>query len=315
MNIGKFLDLITKQKVWFTRAIEFRKTDPYEGALTMSDQQKLDRVLAAKDKNELRSLSPTIDVYIDAWPEMSLYYFQLIFLTRIPWVEMNAYTTALSCWHENPSESDAMWALYAQRDAGIAIKSNVERVLNAFASSERELTIGKVNYGSQASLSAIADYNNYDSLLIKRHAFHHENEVRIIVRTLDGYEASGWSRKNRRYRLDFSRTVPRGIYINCNLYSLIEEVIISPLTPSYTVESLESVARVIIPSVPIRRSTLLTKEDDLRPDRFSPQLKLLWDHYGRTRRVLDLDELSLSEEELTARRWQREARLDAVTEG
>jgi len=31
--------------------------------------------------------------------------------------------------------------------------------------------------------------------------------------------------------------------------------------------------------------------------------------------VLDLDELSLSEEELTARRWQREARLDAVTEG
>jgi hypothetical protein len=76
-----------------------------------------------------------------------------------------------------------MWALYAQRDAGIAIKSSVQRVLNAFVSSKRSLGIAKVNYDSQSSLSAMTS-GVYDSLLIKRHAFHHENEVRIMRRLL-----------------------------------------------------------------------------------------------------------------------------------
>jgi hypothetical protein len=296
MDIGKFLDVITKGRLWFSRAVELRKIDPYEGSLTTWDREMKDRVLAAKDKNELRSIWPDIAAFMDLAPTKSIYYFQMTFLTKLPPVEMNAYTYSLSCWHENPSESDAMWAIYAQRDAGIAIKSTVQRVLNAFALSKRSLGIAKVNYDSQSSLSAMTS-GFYDSLLIKRHAFHHENEVRIIATTVDGYKAPEWTEENQVCHFDTEKIVPPGVYIDCDIQSLIEEVVIAPLTPSYNSEALESIMRKLIPSIRIRRSTLLSKaedrtlERDLTLERFSPELKLLWDRYRRTSCVLDVDEL------------------------
>jgi hypothetical protein len=128
----------------------------------------LNRVLAANDKDSLREVWPKIGTFMDDMPGLSLYFFQLVLLTRLPLIEMNAYINCLSCWHENPQESDAMWALYAQRDAGIAIKSTVRRVLDAFAGSRRIIGIAKVNYDSQNSLSAMTS-GVYDSLLVKRH--------------------------------------------------------------------------------------------------------------------------------------------------
>jgi hypothetical protein len=98
--------------------------------------------------------------------------------------------------------------------------------------------------------------------------------------------------------------VPPGVYIDCDIQSLIEEVVISPLTPSYSCEALETSMKALAPFIPIRRSTLLSKAEDLTWERFSPELRLLWDHYRRTHRVLDVDEISLSEEALEARRSQ-----------
>ena len=72
----------------------------------------------------------------------------------------------------------------------------------------------------------------YDSLLIKRHAFHHENEVRIIASTFDGYEAPEWTEENQVCNFDPAKIVPPGVYVECDIQSLIEEVVISPLTPS-----------------------------------------------------------------------------------
>src|ERR1700730_12618577 len=97
MNIGKFLDIITKGKIWFSRAVELRKTDPYEGSLTTSDQEMVARVLAANNNNELRSIWPNIANMMDHLPGMSVHYFQLMFFTHVPIVEMNAYTHSLSC--------------------------------------------------------------------------------------------------------------------------------------------------------------------------------------------------------------------------
>ena len=153
---------------------------------------------------------------MDNSPGMSVHYFQLIFLSSIPRVEVNVYTHSLSCWHENSHESDAMWALYAQRNAGIAVKSTVRRVLDAFASSPRIMSIAKVNYDSQSSLSAMTS-GVYDSLLIKRHAFHHENEIRIIAGSYDGYEAPEWTEKNQQYILDLTKIVPSGVYVDCDI--------------------------------------------------------------------------------------------------
>jgi hypothetical protein len=237
-------------------------------------------------------------------PGMSLAFFKLLFITKVPIIERNAYTASLSCWHENPSESDAMWALYAHRDAGIAIKSSVARLLSAFSSTDRIMFIAKVNYDSDDSLSAMTS-GVCDSLLIKRHAFRHENEVRIISRSLDGYEAPEWTAENRIYNLDQTKIVPPGIHIDCNLHALIEEVVISPLAPTYACEALTNIGRLLIPDIPIRKSTLFSKREDITRESFQPELISIWDHYIRTGHLLDFDELNLTEEELNTRRLQK----------
>src|ERR1700730_13156047 len=132
MDIGKYLDLITTSKVWFTRVSEFRKIDPYEAVLTEYDEDKTTKIVETTTKEELKAIliqhgEMGIAKLIDELPGKSIYFFQLLYLTRLPMVDMNAYTHSISCWHQNPTESDAMWALYAGRDAGIAIKSTVSR--------------------------------------------------------------------------------------------------------------------------------------------------------------------------------------------
>jgi hypothetical protein len=133
MDISKYLDLITTSKMWFTRVSEFRKIDPYEATLTEYDEDKTTKIVETTSKEELKAVliqrgETGIAKLIDELPGKSIYFFQLLYLTRLPMVDMNAYTHSISCWHLNPTESDAMWALYAGRDAGIAIKSTVGRV-------------------------------------------------------------------------------------------------------------------------------------------------------------------------------------------
>jgi hypothetical protein len=102
------------------------------------------------------------------------------------------------------------------------------------------------------------------------------SEVRIIATTLDGYESSDPTR----YYIDFSKPVPPGVYIECDIYSLIEEVVVSPLMPLYAFQAIEDMtSRVLSRRIPIRRSTLLAKEDTLSPSR---ELAAMLEQYRRT---------------------------------
>jgi hypothetical protein len=294
MDIAKYLDLITKGKLWFTRVIEFRHNDPYEAGLTEHDEQKTVDIVEARTKEELRSILNRyqeigIADLMDRTPEKSVYWFQLIYLTRLPYTEMNAYTHSVSCWHENQTESDAMWALYAHRDAGIAIKSTASRILAAFEKTQRTMSIAKVTYDSSGALSALTS-GIFDSILIKRHAFHHEQEVRIVAITMDGYEASNWTQENQTYNVDSSRSVAPGIYIDCDLNSLIEEVVISPLMKSHGAEAIIDISKKILPNVPIRQSTLLTKGG--MSFALTKELTMMLNEYRRTRLLRDISEIS-----------------------
>jgi hypothetical protein len=56
VDIGKYLDLITKRRIWFTRVSELRKIDPYEGALTTYDEDKTTHIVEARTTEELKSI-------------------------------------------------------------------------------------------------------------------------------------------------------------------------------------------------------------------------------------------------------------------
>jgi hypothetical protein len=269
MDIGKYLDVITRRRIRFSRVVELRKTDPYEGTLTEYDQKKMISILGVKTNNELQATLIRYNVsniveMIDKWPDKPLEWFQMLFLKGHQYVERNAYMNSVSCWHQNQDESDAMWALYAQRNAGVAIKSNVNRILKAFKSSEQTMHVAKVNYDSKNNLSSFTS-GMYDSILIKRHAFEHENEVRIIAPTIDE---------------DNNPKESLGSYIDCDIHSLIEEVVISPLMPPYAHEALENISKKILPDIQIRKSLLLTKQEI--PWMASNKLRAMWTEYLKT---------------------------------
>ncbi len=294
MDVGKYLDLITKKKLWFTRAVEFRKTDPYEGGLTVDDERKVAAVLEADSKESLKEAllrcdETNIANMMELNPDKTFRYFQLIYMSKLPFVDMNARVNSISCWHENPTESDAMWALYARRDAGIAIKSNVRRMLKAFDATTRTIYVAKVAYDSDDALSALTP-GICDSLLIKRHAFRHENEVRIIALTTDGYESPGWRPDHQVYSIESSRHVSPGVYIECDIFELIEEVVISPLMAQYCYEALTDVTQTLMPNTPIRISKLLTK--NAMPWALSEELKQIWSEYNRTGFLRDIGDIS-----------------------
>jgi hypothetical protein len=106
------------------------------------------------------------------------------------------------CWTTSKA-SDAMWRIYSQDKKGIRIRTTVEKLLASLdmANVETAMTescIGKVEYKPEATIMSqarkafsrdgrITFGSLFRSILIKRKAFDHEKEVRLIH--LDwGYE-------------------------------------------------------------------------------------------------------------------------------
>jgi len=106
------------------------------------------------------------------------------------------------CW-TTQSISDAIWRIYSSDKKGVRIRSTVGKVLGQLASTySADLArircfIGKVRYLTDKQLTAFAQ-NHFangldtggqliaESLLVKRKAFKHEGEVRLIYAATDG---------------------------------------------------------------------------------------------------------------------------------
>ena len=100
------------------------------------------------------------------------------------------------CWSLN-IESDAMWRIYAPGKNGVKVQTTISRLYNSLYRSTSEYPkmscyIGKVDYHSRNKLTKLArevrsdgrvmtgSYYQAKSLLMKRVAFKHEEEVRLI---------------------------------------------------------------------------------------------------------------------------------------
>jgi hypothetical protein len=206
LTIDKYLDLLTQRALWFTRAVILRKEDPYEASHTPSDLMRLRKIAAARSKDELRDIVTKHGLRFSAIlnSNESLETMQAFYLGRLQ--NYDAYLQAVSCWHANHGESDAMWKLYSEREAGIAIRTTVKRLKDAFSASSSDgiLTIGKVVYDEFDDMTIMTNWN-YASLLVKRQAFSHEREVRVMVDCYEGFE--NLSGPNT-YLIDPTKSVP-----------------------------------------------------------------------------------------------------------
>lgn len=103
------------------------------------------------------------------------------------------------CWTFH-SASDAMWRIYAPEKNGVRMRSSVATLAHWLAAAHPQLAearcrIGRVRYLSAKGMTKIANstFDDYgigvnelfSSLLIKRPAFAHERELRVLYCELD----------------------------------------------------------------------------------------------------------------------------------
>lgn len=130
------------------------------------------------------------------------------------------------CWTTSRA-SDAMWRIYSPDKKGVRIRTTIDKLLSSLDIANvdvamTESCIGKVDYISEAKIieqakKAFSDNGQitfgslFRSLLVKRKAFRHENEIRLI-------------------HLDWGRRLPQNdIYsYDINPHELISQVMIDP---------------------------------------------------------------------------------------
>lgn len=120
--------------------------------------------------------------------------------------------TYVSCWHENDTESEALWRLYCGAGAGVALQATLGSLLVALRDSP-DIAVGRVRYIDFRH--EFAGVN--DAVFCKRSSLSHEREVRAVHRVFHGER-------------------PQGVNIAIPIGELVERVVISPLSPSWFLE-------------------------------------------------------------------------------
>lgn len=85
----------------------------------------------------------------------------------------------ISCWHESPHESAALWELYLPRGLGVAVKSTTTGLLRGIQGSNRAIEAVQLTYEDYTRLELGSDVKKL--LSFKRREFQHEREVRFLL--------------------------------------------------------------------------------------------------------------------------------------
>lgn len=219
MDFAKFVHVVDSSSLFFSRADLLG--DPFEGTLPKANIETMD----------VRYLENQADMVRQA----------------LPFMHSMTIGHFVNCWHANEVESDAMWKIYAQQNAGVAIKTNFESLAKSFVTDET-VYIGKVryiDYGPNITdfeANLVSEGNSMGPLLAKRNHFQHEREIRAILsdRPPPGHQEPGRN-------------------VEVDLITLIHEVRVSPLAPAWVSELIASVLAKYDLQVPVGKSSLAEK--------------------------------------------------------
>jgi len=206
MDFAKYVSLLSSNSMYFARADKLG--DPFEGAKGLhSKKEKWNEPYLSFFRHTERNPSPPVKTaYSDDEIEENA---QRRLAKREHRGKQARKTTFINCWHENDSESEAMWKLYSNfLDYAVAVKTTY---LNLYESMGKKphIYIGRVKY-----LDYKKDYAGvHEAFWRKRKSFEYEREVRAIV-----------------YDPECSEI---GKYIDCNLEILLKRIYVSHTSPKW----------------------------------------------------------------------------------
>jgi hypothetical protein len=211
LDFTKFVDLLVTSKLYFARLSVL--SDPLEGFL---GKRSLEWIRTRADFNGEND----VQNYLAA-------------------MRRSRESLFVSCWHMNEHESAAMWRLYLKSDEGIAVRSTIQRMTEAFELAKQDVYLGKMYYNDFDSQIMVPG-NVLRLAFVKRRSFEHEREVRALV--------SG--------SFSESDNTPSGLSIEVDLPRLIERVYVAPGSPDWLLALVENVTHRFGLGIPIVRSSL-----------------------------------------------------------
>jgi Protein of unknown function (DUF2971) len=187
----------------------------------------------------------------------------------------------VSCWHENETESVAMWKLYVSGREGVAIKTTVSSLIRHL-SVGRELKLGRVVYRDINDFEHSPDIFSFengrctgstnilqierDIIFRKNKGYTHEQEVRAVVYdTYCGRQAILNTEQLYNLKaLSLGQEPERrpGVNVEVDISHLIKVIVVSPSFSSWAIKSIQkAVDAAFFPAPPIevKRSVLLDK--------------------------------------------------------
>ncbi len=163
MDFSKYLSLLEKQTLYFSRADHFQGSDPYEGSQTMSEMCN-----EALNKRTLSLLYPNLDQ--DG--------IHLLFKDLSTQLMKKSY---INCWHMNDYENLAMWRVYTQANTGITVKTKFHDLKKSLEHSQESIWAGVVRYVNFVDRDDIPQAGPIDKLLLRKSKYYeYENELRLI---------------------------------------------------------------------------------------------------------------------------------------
>jgi hypothetical protein len=196
----RLIELLKSSALYFAAATQF--DDRFEGAVRIVDPGA-----PAPDPNSQASQ------------------FAAYFRNKSPFAK-------ISCWHETPFESDAMWRLYADRGCGVALRTTVGKLRGAIAPSwlansryySEPMLCGKVRYIDlfkekvpSVSTRPVGLHKRY---FYKHLAFEWEREFRLLLPLYDRQD-NGIASGNQ------------GIPVVCDLLALVDAIVIECPQPTF----------------------------------------------------------------------------------
>lgn len=251
MPLEKALSLFTTRSMYFPSISLLQSEDPFEGHMgqrTISTYLELNR-----NADEINRIAEMYFGTNDRWKSIDDLKREILYHTDPH--ELRGYAAFHSrvwyanCWHINDSESAALWKLYSSYNSGIAIRSSILRLKDAFCDSARHIFVGRVSYAEDLQLADIRHPLPSELILTKRPSFIHENELRLYFMHLPDFEGS--------VSTDFVQQNPSGLAIICDPFLLTNEIILSPLCTDWAYDAISLTLKALGVEAPIRKSGLL----------------------------------------------------------
>jgi len=252
MNLAKYLSLLEKRCLYFTRLDQLYEMDPFEGHyshinMELHNSRYQDLPDDLKKRHHLKN-----ETVFNKVVESQKYIFN--------YVNNAKKATFVNSWHMKEHESVAMWKIYSCNNEGISIQSTYQRLKESLSScDEFQIYIGLITYKDYIT-EEIPMGNLYYPFMHKRKYYEYENELRALICTKDNFEDNTPGKYDNFL----------GLHIPIDIERLIENVYVASNAPKWMLDVIKKVTIKYGINIEVKQSDLSSSPVTHSPIGFQP---------------------------------------------